>query len=1433
PAALELFITAFFYKAQFLGGISDGFDGLQSPFIYKAQYLGGISDGFEDKQTPFIYKAQYLGGISDGFDDKQSPFHFLPQYLGGYNDGFIAKQSPFHLSPLYLGGFGDGFADKNSPIILLPLYLGGFGDGFADKNSPIILQPQYLGGLTDGFFSKNSPLILNPAYLGGIADGFLQMQPKPEFVPAFAGGISDGFAKRTVPCDTTTIHIYADSMVCPKDTLFLTTDTIPGAEYFWKGPGGWTSSEQSPVRPNFNQSMVGTYEVKLVSKNCPGDEDGWPTAVKYIGAKKAEKIYAVIDTILPGFDVCEGTPITFKVRGYGWSDSLNTNPPHFEWRLNGNPLAGVPDTSTVVIDSLYNGHKVSVAVYSGLECVTDRPYVSAPITMKVELNKSVNVQIASDISTDLDSIEACEGVPVRFTQTAVHTGNNPVFIWYRNGDSVQKGGDYVVQDLQDGDQIWVDLYSSLRCVDYKPKTSNKIGVHVINKPVIEITPDQYILPGDCVEIGVKGGSDRATYTWSPLTFLMPKTDRGDTIKVCPRTPTRYKVEVNEPWKCSVSDTTWVYVVTEPRIIKHAESVVACDSSMATFRITASGVNLGYQWQVDTGDGKWIDLVNTFTNAFTPYEGVHTNTLRVGRNPYGVFPSLDLTKAMDGYSFRCRVTSVVPETNTYDTIYSNTPWQQYKKAVLTVEDLCHLNPVISLMTTKPICSGDEATMKVTTDIPLKAGAVIEWFVNGVSKQKGTGTTFKTKLYPGDQVQAKITNGADCPNENPTPSEIFKPAVRYLPSIDLRDNFSIRVNTDTTLFARVESMYDGKLDIDWTPKDYLVTPGHCQRTVAFSQTDIERTTRLTKPTYYYITVTEDVYGCTGRDSVKINVYGGSLAVDPDQRFVVCENDTVTLMAEPYGGSGEYHYTYSAEPADETGELAAAPDTNEIRFVAPVGTNVYTITVFDGVSTVKKRITVTVNKRMLSQPKITGDTAVCDGNDFVLSVQNDAYAGTSPSYQWYFNGSVVPTAVSGTYKPDKNLVDSGVTQIYCRVTTSYDCPVQKTVNTEPVTLHIWPMPAIASISADTQICQNIPVRLKVMTFQADSVHWSPEKGLSSATVTNPVATPAKTTTYTATAFTKHGCQVSESMTMTILPATSVQARYKDVYACNNAAAALPVVSKGVDLKFRWQKFNKTANDWDELPEGGRYSYAANGNLDISKVDMDDNDTRYRVIATGYCDPIDTSVAMTLHIIEDVVLEIAADEEEACAGQPITFRAKTNIKSAVTMFEWRINGSTYGYSYYYGYTYRRDTLRVSLKAGDKVQCFIHVNDMVKQCVQPHPFPSNVIAPTIYPNPDMSFRTVNPSECSAADGSITVNATSGTTPYQYSYDGGTTFGTSNVLANIPAGYYRVQVRDDKSCVSAVKGVSLYDPSAPMTPVFKNTGLYCLGSSPDYIIFVD
>ena len=68
--------------APYRGGISSGNNAVRT-LNTETQVLprskGGASDGHASNKNAPLVKAQYLGGISDGFDGLQSPFHFKAQ----------------------------------------------------------------------------------------------------------------------------------------------------------------------------------------------------------------------------------------------------------------------------------------------------------------------------------------------------------------------------------------------------------------------------------------------------------------------------------------------------------------------------------------------------------------------------------------------------------------------------------------------------------------------------------------------------------------------------------------------------------------------------------------------------------------------------------------------------------------------------------------------------------------------------------------------------------------------------------------------------------------------------------------------------------------------------------------------------------------------------------------------------------------------------------------------------------------------------------------------------------------------------------------------------------------------------------------------------------------------------------------------------------
>jgi len=121
-------------------------------------------------------------------------------------------------------------------------------------------------------------------------------------------------------CSIVAPPISSNSDVCEGSTLELyVTYAQPGATYQWSGPGGWTSNQMNPTRPNATTAMSGTYSLVVT-----------------IGSTSSEPITTEVNVVpysTPTFNAvgpyCPGDPIpalpTTSLEGItgAWSPAIN------------------------------------------------------------------------------------------------------------------------------------------------------------------------------------------------------------------------------------------------------------------------------------------------------------------------------------------------------------------------------------------------------------------------------------------------------------------------------------------------------------------------------------------------------------------------------------------------------------------------------------------------------------------------------------------------------------------------------------------------------------------------------------------------------------------------------------------------------------------------------------------------------------------------------------------------------------------------------------------------------------------------------------------------------------------------------------------------------------------------------------------------------
>jgi hypothetical protein len=165
-----------------------------------------------------------------------------------------------------------------------------------------------------------------------------------------------------------------------------------------------------------------------------------------------------------------------------------------------------------------------------------------------------------------------------------------------------------------------------------------------------------------------------------------------------------------------------------------------------------------------------------------------------------------------------------------------------------------------------------------------------------------------------------------------------------------------------------------------------------------------------------------------------------------------------------------------------------------------------------TVTSSVVITFTNN-LTMGAIAG-TSLCNGASFSPAVSSNATA-----FSWSPAAGVSNTSViNPTLSPS-------TTTTYTLTGTLGTCTTQ-----QPVTVVVF-AGAVANAGADAIVIAGDPYQMQA-TASAGSYLWSPSLGLSSATILNPVATPATTTTYSLRVTTSQGCVASDNMTLTVIP-------------------------------------------------------------------------------------------------------------------------------------------------------------------------------------------------------------------------------------------------------------------------------------------------------------
>ena len=367
-----------------------------------------------------------------------------------------------------------------------------------------------------------------------------------------------------------------------------------------------------------------------------------------------------------------------------------------------------------------------------------------------------------------------------------------------------------------------------------------------------------------------------------------------------------------------------------------------------------------------------------------------------------------------------------------------------------------------------------------------------------------------------------------------------------------------------------------------------------------------------TVYTVTET-NAAGCSASNSVTVTVATPAAAVIASK--TICSAVSTSLGATAVTGST---YSWSSSPA---GFSSASSNPS----AAPTATTTYTMTETNvNGCTNSNSVTLTVSIPVANAG--SAPAAMCPGSTTSIG----AAAVTGSTYSWSpTTGLTSPTASSTNASP------AATTTYTLTEKNSNGCSASHTV---VVTINALPAAAAGS---NVSICPNTSTTIGAAKVTGSTYLWTPSTGLSSAVISNPVATPTATSTYSVTETNSNGCVNSHSVTVTILvPPTANAGTPATICAGNIVQIGAPSVA---GLTYSWNP----STGLNSATIANPYAQPA-------------TTTTYTVTATGTC----PGTATVTILVNPLPAANAGSSAAICVGNTIALGTKAVVGNTYSWF-------------------------------------------------------------------------------------------------------------------------------------------------------------------------
>lgn len=330
-----------------------------------------------------------------------------------------------------------------------------------------------------------------------------------------------------------------DGPYCVGETIHLSVNAQDGASYSWSGPGGFTSNQQNPNRPNCTMNMAGTY-----------------TCITTVGNQSTTASTNVVIYPQPTANfsftsVCVGNATSF-------TSTSTTNPPgqqisNYNWNFgDGQTGQGQNVTHTYATSGTY---QATLTVSTGGHCTN-------------QITKTVTVYDLPSCNFTFNTV--CQGTATQFTSTASSAPGNPITNYQWDFGDGQTGQGQTVNHTY----AQAGTYQVTHTVQANGSCSNQrtqdVTVNLQPTPTASATPNTVIYGGTASLTASAGSPGSFNFHWEP----------ADKV-VNPNNLTTQTIQL-------IETTTFTCTVTNPQgdCTGSAQVTVAIEGSNMTATATA-------------------------------------------------------------------------------------------------------------------------------------------------------------------------------------------------------------------------------------------------------------------------------------------------------------------------------------------------------------------------------------------------------------------------------------------------------------------------------------------------------------------------------------------------------------------------------------------------------------------------------------------------------------------------------------------------------------------------------------------------------------------------------------------------------------------------------------------------------------------------------